>query len=239
VIIKGEYFRSNMNYTEESIVEQIKVISEVHSILSGYGYNSSSRINSTIGKRLEGMKVCIKRLKRDRETRKENDFINSMDRFLLNKGEEIIKQGEEALVGIDEIDYLGLIRRSMERNEICLGRVDEGNLRKNKKIEIGNIKNISYNLIEEDIYEYLKKIRRRNNVFNEDLYIEKYIKEEKLQNSSRYYIKLLLEIPYDSLKQWYRYTQGKRAMAPEDYLCNIKESLKYESKGEKWRDKNE
>lgn len=63
--------------------------------------------------------------------------------------------------------------------------------------------------------------------------------EEKLQNSSKEYIKLLLEIPYDSLRQWYRYAQGKRIMAPEDYLGNIEESLKYESKVVKWGDKNE
>lgn len=162
-----------------------------------------------------------------------------MDRFLLNKGESIIKQGKDALNRIKEIDYLGLIKRSMDNNEICLGRVDEGNLRKNNIIEIGNIKNLSYNLIEEDIYEYLKRIRRRESIINGDLYIERYTLEEKLQNSSSEYIKLLLEIPYDTLRQWYRYAQGKRIMAPEDYLVNIQQSLKYESEVLKWGDKNE
>jgi hypothetical protein len=198
--------------------------------LRGYNCNGSYRINSTIGKRVEGMKVYISRLKRDLESRGEKSFLNSMDRFLLNKGENIIKQGKEALDGIKEIDYLGLIRRSMKKNEMCLGRVDEENIKKSNKIEIGTIKNISYNLIEEDIYEYLKKIRRRTKIFNEDLCIKNYTIEEKLQNSSREYIKLLLEIPYDSLRHWYRYAQGKRIMAPEDYLLSIEESLKYESK---------
>ncbi|HEY5525364.1 MAG TPA: spore coat protein [Clostridium sp.] len=220
-------------------MKQIKLISEVHSILSGYHYNGSFRINSTIGKRVECIKVYIKRLKKDLDRREKSEFLNSMDRFLLSKGKDIIKQGEEALEGIKEIDYLGLIRRSMRKNEICLGRVDEGNLRKNNEIEIGDIKNLSYNLIEEDIYEYLKKIRRRGSILNEDLYIEKYTSEEMLQNSSGEYIKLLLEIPYDSLRQWLRYAQGKRNMAPDDYLENIEEALKYESKVMKWGDKNE
>jgi hypothetical protein len=215
------------------------LISEVHSILSGYHYNGSFRINSTIGKRVECIKVYIKRLKTDLERRKKREFLNSMDRFLLSKGKNIIKQGEEALEGIKEIDYLGLISRSMRKNEICLGRADEGNLRKNNEIEIGNIKNLSYNLIEEDIYEYLKKIRRRVGILKEDLYIEKYIIEERLQNSSGQYIKLLLQIPYDSLRQWLKYAQGKRIMAPEEYLENIEKSLKYESKVMKWEERNE
>ena len=63
--------------------------------------------------------------------------------------------------------------------------------------------------------------------------------KKRLQNSSGEYIKLLLEIPYDSLRQWLRYAQGKRNMAPDDYLENIEESLKYESKVMKWGDKNE
>jgi len=161
-----------------------------------------------------------------------------MDRFLLSSGENIINQGKEALEGIKDIDYLGLIRRSMGKNEICLGRVDEGNLRRNNGIEIGNIKNISYNLFEEDIYEYLKKIRRRGSISNEVLYIEEYITQERLDNSSSDYIKLLLEVPYDCLRQWYRYAQGKRSMAPEDYLEDIQAALKYES-SMKWGDKNE
>lgn len=215
------------------------MISQIHTILSGYHYNGSFRINSIIGKRVEYIKVYLKRLKKDLEMRHKKEFLNSMDRFLLSKGKNIISQGEEVLERIMEIDYLGLIRRSMRNNEICLGRVDERNLRKDKDIEIGNIKNLSYNLIEEDIYEYLKKIRRRGNGGNEELYIEKYIIEKGLQNSSGEYIKLLLQIPYDSLRQWLRYSQGKRIMAPEDYLENIEETLKYESKVMKWGGSNE
>lgn len=215
------------------------MISDVHSILSGYHYNGSFRINSTIGKRLESIKVYIKRLKKDLEWRRKKEFLNSMDRFLLSEGGNIIKQGERAIEEIGGIDYLGLIKRSMKQNEICLGRADEGNLRKNNGIEIGNIKGLSYNLIEEDIYEYLKKIRRRGGSPNEEAYIEKYIIEKKLENNSEEYIKLLLEIPYDSLRQWLRYSQGKRNIAPDDYLENIEKISKYENKVIKQGGKNE
>ncbi|PRR83183.1 hypothetical protein CLVI_12250 [Clostridium vincentii] len=207
--------------------------------MSGYHYNGSFRINSTIGKRVESIKVYIKRLKKDLEWRQKKEFSNSMDRFLLSKGGNIIKQGERALEEIGGIDYLGLIKRSMKQNEICLGRTDQGNLRKNNGIEIGNIKGLSYNLIEEDIYEYLKKIRRRVISPNEEAYIERYIIEKKLENNSKEYIKLLLEIPYDSLRQWLRYSEGKRNMAPDDYFKNIEEISKYENKVMKQGGKNE
>lgn len=194
----------------------------------GYYGDGTTRITSNIGKRLEGIKVEVKRLKRDFEDKKEKDNYNSMDKYIIEKGDAILKQCEESLRLIDEIDYIGIITRSMKRNEICLGRVDEGNLRVMEGIEIGSLKNISYNLIEEDIYNYLRKIRRRKKKVNIDKYVDEYIDLSHLTNDSKCYINILLSVPCDTLKQWYRYRYNKRDLSSEEYLKNIKIAMEYE-----------
>ena len=91
----------------------------------------------------------------------ENKAINSLD-LTINNGEFILKQSEVALGRFNEINYMDLVKRSMRKNEICLGRVDESNIRAVEDIEIGIVKNITYNLVEEDICNYLKKVKMKN-----------------------------------------------------------------------------
>ena len=154
--------------------------------------------------------------------------MNSMDEFILNNGENILRKVDEAIDNLKEIDYLGIIKRSMKNYEICLGRVDESNLRENETVEIGSLRGISYNLVEEDIYSYLKRVKKRDNNANVDRFIEEYISLSGLNKDSKEYISILLSIPYDSLKQWYRYKYNKKNLSPEEYLKSIKSSIKYE-----------
>ena len=118
--------------------------------------NNLTRIDSTIGKKIENIKVEIKRSREDIKYRYNKSQKNICDNFLLQYGEVIISRAEEAINFLGYIDYLSLIERSMKKNEICLGRIDEVNLRVMENIEIATVKNISYNLVEEDIYEYLR-----------------------------------------------------------------------------------
>lgn len=196
-------------------------------MLSGY-CSSLTRINSNIGKRLENIKVIQKRLKKDIVLREKLSDINSMDAFILENGENILNKVDEAIDMLKEIDYLGIIRRSMKKNEICLGRVDEGNLRVIESIEVGSLKGVSYNLVEEDIYNYLKRVKKRDSTVNLNKFIEEYINLSSLNRDSKDYISILLSIPYDSLKQWYRYKYNKKNLLPEEYLKNIKASMEYE-----------
>lgn len=231
ILITGEYFKEGKAKDDIRILKQILLINKVDNILSGYYGNGTTRINSTIGKRLESIKVEIKKLRRDLRIREKKDDLNVMDKFILENGEIILKQGEDSIKLINEIDYLNIIRRSMKENEICLGRVGEENLREVKVIEIGNLKNISYNLKEEDIYEYLRRLRKRQVESKEDYYIEEFIKTANLKKDSKDYIKILLNVPYDTLRQWYRYSQGKRNISPDKHLENIKFALGYEISG--------
>lgn len=229
IFIIGEYFKNDKPKKDEDIINQIKIINKLNNLLSGYKETGITRINGSIGKRIEGVKVEVKKLESDLRKRNNKDDLNNMDIFLLENGERILNVAREALKNIKSIDYLSLIKRSMNRGEICIGKGDESNLRSFNSIEIGKIKNISYNIYEEDIYEYLKKVRKKYDNFREDYYISEYVREANLSNASKEYIKILLSIPHDSLRQWHRYVDGKRDVSPDIYLENIKESLKYES----------
>ena len=153
---------------------------------------------------------------------------NCMDNFILENGEELLKNIDDAFSNLKEINYLGIIKRSMKKNEICLGRVDEGNVRVLESVEVGSLKGVSYNLVEEDVYNYLKRVKRRGKNINLNNLIDEYISLSHLSKDSRDYISILLSIPYDSLKQWYRYKYNKKNLLPEEYLKNIKASLEYE-----------
>ena len=151
-----------------------------------------------------------------------------MDEFLINNGELILKKVEETLLFLKEIDYFGIIKRSMKKNEICLGRIDEGNLRVVKEIEISSLKDISYNLVEEDIYHYLRKVRRRNPDSQLYTYISKYIEDAFLGDNSREYLRILLLFPYDTIRNWRKYSINKKGLSSEDYVNIITKSMKYE-----------
>ena len=223
IVVTEEYFRGYRGVTEEDISCQFIVIQSVHKVLAGYYCSGLTRINSSIGK-----KVMQKRLNKDIALRGDIKEINCMDLFILENGEKLLNRVGKAIEDLNQIDYLGIIKRSMKKNEICLGRVDEGNLRIVETIEVGSLKGATYNLVEEDIYNYLKRIKRRNKKGDLDKYIDEYIRLSHLNKHSKDYISILLSIPYDSLKQWYRYKYNKKNLLPEEYLKNIKASMEYE-----------
>lgn len=228
IAISNTSFRWSGELTDDRVLEQIILIIAVQNTLEGY-YGKATRINSSIGKKVESIKVDLKRLSRDLYKLDEKKDKSSMDEFLLLYGEGLIKRGEVVISYLSDIDYIGLIKRSMKKNEICLGRVDESNLRVFERLEIGSIKGISYNLVEEDIYGYIKKIRRRNNDLDLKKFIDEFVSLSYLDRDSIEYIKILLSIPYDSLKYWQKYRQNKRELTPEDYLKNIREAMAYET----------
>lgn len=151
-----------------------------------------------------------------------------MDEFLLEYGEDLIKKGEFRISLLKDINYIGIIQRSMKKNEICLGRADESNLRVFERLEIGSIKGVSYNLLEEDMYSYLRRLRRRNSDLDLRKFIEEFVSLSYLNKDSIEYIKILLSIPNDTFKQWQRYRQNKKDITAEEYLENIRGTLAYE-----------
>jgi hypothetical protein len=228
VLVADKSFKSLKEYNEEDVLKQIALARNLHNIFMGYSIYGSTRINSTIGKLIESIKVDLKKCKVNLNEVNNKSEKNKMDEFLINNGELILKKVEDTLLFLKEVDYCGIIKRSMKKNEICLGKIDEGNLRVFKEIEISSLKDISYNLVEEDIYHYLRKVRRRNPNSKLFKYINKYVEDAFLGDNSRQYIKILLLVPYDTIRNWRKYSINKKGLSSEDYVNIITKSMKYE-----------
>lgn len=231
VVVTNNIFKNNRRYNNELIKAQLVLANAIHKILMGYYSNSTTRINSIVGKKIENIKIEIKRSKSHLRYLDNKKIKNICDEFLLSNGEMILRKAEEGISYLEDIDYLGIINRSMKKNEICLGRIDEENLRVRDCIEIGTIKNIKHNLIEEDIYNYLRKIKRQEICIDIKSIVNEYINMAKLNKSSEEYINMLLMIPYDCLKYWRRYRENKRKITELEYLNNLKSAFKYEIGG--------
>jgi len=231
VNVVGHYFPYKKDLNFKEIYSQIDLARDIHKILMKCRFNGLSRIESRIGREIEGYKVQLKRINRDY-----NELImkinkNDIDKLLIFEGKKMISQGSLAIESINDNNYFSIIERSMNRREICLGRVDGGNLRiRSEKMEIGLLRGISYNLIEEDIYKYIKKIQRRNAILEEDEIIDYFVHGSHLAYSSINYLKALCTYPKDFFKNWERYRQANNTKTYEEYVREFDRTMKYELK---------
>ena len=211
ITIMDQCFSYDKNIHKKDITSQINLIVELHKTLIGCNFNELSRIKSTIGKEVESYKVQIKKLQNHYDYIISKACTNEVEKLILSNGKIILKQAKEAVDYIYKHDYFGVIKRSMNREEICIGKVDSSNLRRNEgKIEIGIIKGMTYNLVEEDLYSYIKKLQRKQVNIEEEELIKLFIHGSHLSFNSFYYLMGLCSYPKDFLKLWERYMDSDR-----------------------------
>ncbi|MDR3595686.1 spore coat protein [Clostridium sp.] len=248
ITINGKYFSSDKSTDRKEIISQIELIVELHKTLIGCKFEDVSRIRSTIGKEVEAYKVQIQKLQRHYDYIVSKVCANEVEKLILSEGKLMLKQAKKALNYIYEHDYFGVIRRSMNREEICIGRIDKSNLRKvHEEFQIGTLKGMSYNLVEEDLYNYIKKLQRREIDIDEEELIKAFVYKSHLSFNSLDYLNGLCSYPKDFLRTWERYKErkgdnicfdskamehkdDKRKKTDEEVLLELKRSLKYESK---------
>lgn len=248
ITIKGKYFGSDRSVEFKDIISQIELLVELQKILMGCKFDDVSRVRSIIGKEVEGYKVQIKKLQRHYDYIVSKAYTNEVEKLILSEGKIMLKQGKKALKYIYEHDYFGVIKRSMNREEICIGKVDRSNLRKVEgEFQIGSLKGISYNLVEEDLYNYIKKLQRKEADIDEEELIRTFVYKSHLSLNSLDYLKGLCSYPKDFLKVWDRYKErskdtnyinlnneghkdGNKKKTDEEVALELKRSLKYESR---------
>lgn len=232
ITISEHYFSYDRNIGKRDMISQINLIVELHKILIGCKFSGLNRIGSTIGKEVEDFKVQLKRLQKDYNHILDKCYKNEVDKLILLEGKRILQQGIESINYIYQHDYFGVIERSMNREEICIRRVDQGNLREcNGEVQIGNIKGMTYNLVEEDLYNYIKKLQRKGIDINQEELIKTFVHASHLSFNSLDYLRGLCSYPKDVLKTWERYRQNKKEKSYEEFLGQLKKSIKYESDG--------
>lgn len=210
------------------IFKQIDNIIFFQKTFGKYDENLFPRIKCTIGKEIDNFKGQILLIKKYRNNINNKKKLNELDRYILENSNVLIEKVNNSLINIENSDYRNLIKRSMNNYEVCLGRVDEANLSvaEDGKINIGTIKYLTYNLKENDIYFYIKKIKRRNISINIEEVIDYYISKENLGKNSREYLKALVLIPNEELRILERIILGKIKIPEEEVLKEINKMIK-------------
>ena len=126
------------------------------------------RIESSIGKEVESFIVQTKKALRMIRSFEDKYNKNDFDLFIIEEGNKILNRANESLNALDEDEYLKIIIRSMNNYDICLGRVDEGSLKKDGlTISIRTTRYISYNMVEHDCYNYIKRLKQLSNKYDD------------------------------------------------------------------------
>lgn len=228
--VAGNYFKSKKNIDIKDIEKQIDLIVMFQKKIAGLNFDGADRIESKIGKTLEDYKVQIKVLSRDYNELFLKEKKNEVDKYIILEGRKMLKQAEYAVNNISDELYFNIIHRSMNRKEICIGRIDSGNLKyEDKRITVGIVKNIAYNLIEEDFYKYIKRIQKKNIKSDENLLIKNFVYKSHLAYNSIIYLQGLCLYPRDFFKNWQRYRKNRVEKTDEYYMSEFKRIEKYEN----------
>ena len=218
--ILNHSFENINKLSSDDIKMQINNIINFQNKFKGYRDNLLPRINGSIGKELESYKVQVKNLELHLEYINKKIDKNAIDIFLLEEGSEILSKAKDSIIYVENNNYKSLIKRSMYNYEVCLGRTNEENLRLGEEgnIEIGTIKYLTYNLVEQDAYVYFRYLKKKN--YNENMLdlIEYFTSESLLEDDSVEYLKGLMSYPMESLKLWDKYRKNKKKLIEEEYL---------------------
>jgi len=213
-IPKKEMEKEHKKYEDKEISNQLRIISEFANSAMGYkGYKSRSLDNKT-GRTVEEYKINIKKVKRDIRNIKINSPNNDFEALILENGEEYLDRAEKCIDEIYNFGFIELLTRSMHRAEICLGDTDFSNLRKHKKIEVWSFQHCCYNMVEMDAFCLLHKFKKKGVTLDYNKLCNSFCGFQGLDINSEKYLLALLSYPYEFMKCYERYRQGKEE-------CNV------------------
>lgn len=233
IYILNKRIPKDKNDVENNIFKQIDNIVCLHNRIGPYKENLFPRIAGTIGKDINNYYCQTVLIDKYIKTLKYKKKLNSIDFYFINRGDFLIKYGRDTLNHIYSNNFRNLIERSMKNYEVCLGRVDESNLKieLDGKINIGTIKYLSYNLKEHDIYSYIKKIKKRETNLNIDEILDYYIEIAKLKNDSKEYLSALISYPNEEFRILEKYIQGKLNINEKEIIDELNIARKIDGNG--------
>lgn len=165
--------------------EYINTINELHHIFLKENNKIRFKFRNDIWRMVQTFKLWNRRAERI-------NINNSFFRLVIGASKKSVNS-------IESIDYISLIKRAMEREEVCSGRIYYEIKEGYKKVFITNLDNIKFNMREDDYYTYFKKIKGIYKNELDDL-IKVAVEKEELDFKSYIYIKALIEYPYNSMK---------------------------------------
>lgn len=218
--------RKKMKYINNTDAKnQICLITEFHKSVSKYKANSAHMLPMETGKIVEKYKKQRKYFKRYIDLLKSRGDLDSFEKSILTYSDVYLARVEKVLKVITNSRYIKIIKRSMERHEICLGNTNFNNLRKKENLEIVNLQYCSFCNVEMDVIYLLGKLKRKNVKLDFVNLIDFYADAEKLDDNSKKFILAMLSYPSGVMNLILDYKKGKRHDEGEDILMKLKAEI--------------
>ncbi|MCY6355533.1 spore coat protein [Clostridium sp. ZS2-4] len=221
IINSKEKKELTIKINEEHIINQLCLMSEFHSKVMGYDNYIGHKLEDKRGKTVEEYKIYIKKIRREFEVVKKKSALNSFEKLFLQCAEGYLDKAQNCIDEIYENDYLELIRRSMNRVEVCLGDTYFTNLNKRDQMEIVNLQGCCYDMVELDAVYFLAKIKKKFNILSLEELINKFCEFENLSLKSQKFIEALLLYPYEFMKCCMRYKKNNGYLKEEKYRTKL------------------
>ncbi|MHC1681614.1 MAG: hypothetical protein AB6733_01440 [Clostridiaceae bacterium] len=207
---------------EKNVIKQLTVISDFNKIASNYkGFEVKNFPNKT-GTHVEEIKVLLKRYKRYIEILNKKEELSIVEEFILKDKDDMLLRAESAINNITFEDYLNVLKRSVEFSEVSIGNPSFDNIsRIEGSIYVVSLREISFNFMEMDAFELLKKIKRRGINISYENVIEEFCDYNGLSYFSEKLIRSLLSFPNDYFKWCNNYRMNKKKFTEEEYLKKI------------------
>lgn len=215
--------KSDIN--EEEVIKQFYLINRLHKLLNNYNGYDVKNIDNKTGRLVEKYKMEIRLGKRYIKNIKENNLSDDFESILLS----CLERGEKCILKASK-NYVELIKRSMKNREICLHNCYFDNLYENKKIVIGDITSICFDMFEVDGINFIIEIKESKNKLDLEKLIHEYVCIEKLDGYSEEFIKAIVSYPSEVMKWFRRYIKDEEKFPKEYYVKRIEKAAKKDGK---------
>lgn len=225
ILLENSVDNIKKDIKDEDVIKQLYIVGDFHKRVMGFDNYIGHRLEDKRGRVVEQYKVYIKKVKRQYNFIVNKDTHNKFEDLLINHGEEYIRRAEECIDIINKNSYLDLIKRSMDRIEVCLGDTYYTSLRKNKYIEATNLNNCFYDLVEIDAVYFFNKLLKNGVELNYKNLIKKFCEIENLDDKSEGFIHALLAYPEDFMKCCSKYSRSYGKVDEEKYFNKLKKVI--------------
>ncbi len=214
----------------DRIKGQLKAIRELQGSVQSYKGHGLKRLKNKTGKNLEEYKVWNRKLRGDLKKLRAGVSRNCFEELLLECGEDILKRAEACISHVYAKGYLELLKRSMKKSEICVGKYYVKSLNKEEGAAPPSLMDCYYNMVEMDAVYALGKLKRKEPDLPYEELIRYYCSEGGLDENSYNFILALISYPHSSMKVICKYRKNKHAYSPEEFEEKLRRAMRKDGK---------
>lgn len=228
-IVQNQFYEKSslkkQDTSKENVINQLYTISEFHKRARGYSDYIGNRVEDKRGRQVEQYKIYLKKLFREYEIIKKKTSHNKFEQLLTQYGNDYLDRARKSIDIIESNGYIQLIKRSMDRNEICLGNTYFDNIRKSDTLEVRDISKCSYDLVEIDGAYFLSKLMKKGIYLDYEELIKKFCQFEELDSRSENFIKAFISYPYEFMKYSVKYTKKSEENYDEKIISKLEKAI--------------